>query len=839
MPFKNWKEKRFSETGAFKKPEGWIWVDHPTHSDWYQKEVINQFIISAKKYGIDPYDFIALGISETGLGNQNPGNPARINFAVHPSYSIPPPEFTTSPKVFRKARGVAIDNAAEILAKQLKKYKDKESGIQAYSGTGRTLYGGGTAGNWFGKPLAGQDMWKEKPHAKRVLDISSKIRENPQIKSMVNPLPLGMEDIKESQLENPLPESGTSSLIPRQYGGPVEPGKSYLVGEKGPEILTSTNRGGTMPLYDEGLSRAKEWVNNYMMNNLAPNLAMGGVIPPTTDMGPMGTPSRGMNLPSAPQTKPSAGGGTPAPQKPMSVPVPPRPQETISMGQLSSVPDYVARFLVDLGRKIMGLPEGGMQPPTENPAMGLPSGPQQTQPYLVGEGGPELFTPQASGQITPISRQYGTPEGEIDTPTGPVQKAIPQFTSPTGEGTYTFPSWGGGELPEGSTSMARTPTRIFPESWNVFPPGSNIGNILTRKPTPGFEFEKSIFGEPSTEMVRGPTGTYEQVPTAGFTARPYVGPAPWRNVPTTPAPTPSVPSTPEGLAKWGITRDILPTGETRYTLPGTEGTMTLPSGWNAAEEGRKGMAGMKEGVVYGGYPSRPMELPTAPESRIGINPEQARYDAYLADKELRETAGISPRRGMAEYEYGAAGMRMTKGERKARVKSEGELAKQYYADVGALERTRLEHGPTSPESKLRLAQAGYYTERPDIERTHYAEYAQARVDAAKEATARKIQETTDKAEQKLLTDQARLHQNIMVRHTGKNWETQQPEVNWDEAIKEINQRVDKGLLDETYRMEPMPVKKLKYLVEGKGSIELDPGEVVEFLKRYPKAKKVG
>ena len=185
--FSDWKEKRFYESGAADNPDYWVWVDHPTHSDWYNKERISYFADVARKNGVDPYDFIALGISESGLGNQHFENPTRVNRGVHfPGVKDVKPE-------------ELIDFSAKYLSEQLKKYGDREAGIQAYSGTGKTVYstplldsGGNidastnpSSGKFFGKKKKDTDYWKEKPQAKRVIDIAEKIKTDPAIFGIV------------------------------------------------------------------------------------------------------------------------------------------------------------------------------------------------------------------------------------------------------------------------------------------------------------------------------------------------------------------------------------------------------------------------------------------------------------------------------------------------------------------------------------------------------------------------------------------------------------------------------------------------------------------------------
>jgi len=73
---------------------------------------------------------------------------------------------------------------------------------------------------------------------------------------------------------------------------------------------------------------------------------------------------------------------------------------------------------------------------------------------------------------------------------------------------------------------------------------------------------------------------------------------------------------------------------------------------------------------------------------------QAEYDRYMADKELRQAAGLTPREGMVEYEHGAKQMRMTRGEKYASTVAEGKLAEQYITNKGLLDVARAK--PTTP-----------------------------------------------------------------------------------------------------------------------------------------------
>src|SRR3972149_11889122 len=87
MTYKNWKEKRYYETGANKEPGSWMYLEHPTHSDWYSLSTMLDFIDAAEKNNINPIDYVALGISESGLGNQDYTNPVRVSWKSHPDFT--------------------------------------------------------------------------------------------------------------------------------------------------------------------------------------------------------------------------------------------------------------------------------------------------------------------------------------------------------------------------------------------------------------------------------------------------------------------------------------------------------------------------------------------------------------------------------------------------------------------------------------------------------------------------------------------------------------------------------------------------------------------------------
>ena len=245
---KTWKERRFYETNAHKNPDQWIWINHKTHSDWYDKDIIKRARDIAIENGIDPYTFIAKGITESHLGNLHPDNPYRLDLRLHYPEILKMIErgeynlekggrevsnaWKTQEIGTDAGRDIMMDYAAKHFKKGLNKYpKDELAGIQAYSGEGKTIYGGhpdvvryhtGSTRS-FGKPYQQIDFWKEKPQAKDTISVRNVIKDNPEVKSIVEP------------------------MATRQEGGHVEAGKKYVVGEKGPETFVPEESGEIIP----------------------------------------------------------------------------------------------------------------------------------------------------------------------------------------------------------------------------------------------------------------------------------------------------------------------------------------------------------------------------------------------------------------------------------------------------------------------------------------------------------------------------------------------------------------------------------------------------------------
>jgi len=175
--------------GPISNPQGWLWMQLPEKkTDWYSKDMMKQFAEAAKRHGVDPLTYIALGVAETQLGNVNPTNPAMIYPVAHPA------GFGTRKKLYgdkAETPEASIDYGARLLHEGYKRFpKDELAAIQSYSGTGRTIYSKPKADSdtvtpkitsksrYFGRPVKSIDFWKEKPQAHRVQEIAKALRQN-------------------------------------------------------------------------------------------------------------------------------------------------------------------------------------------------------------------------------------------------------------------------------------------------------------------------------------------------------------------------------------------------------------------------------------------------------------------------------------------------------------------------------------------------------------------------------------------------------------------------------------------------------------------------------------
>jgi hypothetical protein len=195
MPdYKDWKTKRFYETGAHEDPSSWVYLEHPKLADWYSLNAMLDFIDAAKRHEVDPSLYTALGISESGLGNQDYGNPVHIFWNKHPELQKQMEKIPDTQ--LEKQRQTIIDYGAKYLADQFKRYSgDLLSALQAYSGTGKTIYTGHPdvvkyqldTTRVFGKPYQKINFWKDKPQANRIVGIANLLRENPELTGLFEP----------------------------------------------------------------------------------------------------------------------------------------------------------------------------------------------------------------------------------------------------------------------------------------------------------------------------------------------------------------------------------------------------------------------------------------------------------------------------------------------------------------------------------------------------------------------------------------------------------------------------------------------------------------------------
>jgi len=600
-----------------------------------------------------------------------------------------------------------------------------------------------------------------------------------------------------------------------------------------------------------------------------------------------------MNLPSGPPTAPptpapangKAKGGTQSETPVAKPPQPFRPQDHIAMGQLGAVPDYVAKFLIDLSRKVLGLPEGGIPPPPENPAMGLPSGPTQpTHGYNVAEAGPEVVTapgsyfPSTQGQVIPMEsrqgggdvypsetryvEQYNRPRdiNELGTPLplqysgerGILNKVIPESL------TGTLPPIQPRSVIQSQQDTGYDPflaarqTAGTPELTTgpqTFKEGSLYQNVL--KPA----YETLI--KPIYEGIRGDVSNIMAGGGGGLpsTPTPTTIPPGYTRVGQTDIRMPSIPRQyPEGQYPADYltqpAASTLPTGEMAGWENRGEGVnVKLPSDWNAAEEGRRFSAANPNGY-YSGV-GRPMELPSGPSDRgyWAAHPEEKAAQDYYD-----MTRGPAP----SSYEAGVARMKemgledqvkdrnIPKGARLSAAQQLSDLRKANAdRDIGAAKGYAdiygkgLEHGPAGPGSQLKLAEAEYYRQKPGIERQHYSEYAQARVDVARELAAQRIQVATDKREADMERGQLNLYNKVLSNYKKKDMMTGSTVPDLEAATPEIKRLVKAGLLHESYGLDlPEPKPKESDIRADLKAHGMKDKEINDYIKRAREAGKI-
>ena len=82
---------------------------------------------------------------------------------------------------------------------------------------------------------------------KAFLDLAATILAQKLVLTILNAFNPGGITAKQSFLGGEALGSGLAGLIPRQEGGPVDPSKTFLVGEKGPEIFVPNTSGTIVP----------------------------------------------------------------------------------------------------------------------------------------------------------------------------------------------------------------------------------------------------------------------------------------------------------------------------------------------------------------------------------------------------------------------------------------------------------------------------------------------------------------------------------------------------------------------------------------------------------------
>jgi len=188
---------------------------------------------------------------------------------------------------------------------------------------------------------------------------------------------------------------------------------------------------------------------------------------------------------------------------------------------------------------------------------------------------------------------------------------------------------------------------------------------------------------------------------------------------------PSAPVVPPSSLEsvWGIGREVLPTGATRYTVPG-EGIMTAEP---ETEATRRGDEIARRGVISrigAETAERERGIETQMENEIRLREEsiqRQRYEEGTAERQRRQDLGLEPKLGYAAYEEAAKRMREgvippkeraaievarigAVGEReKARLRSEGVISA---AGVKAqTEAAKLGIQAADVKSKMQLRQA--------------------------------------------------------------------------------------------------------------------------------------
>ena len=184
--YKDWQDKRYHESGAVDNPDAFVWLDHPTHSDYLPKALLQQFAQIGREQGVDPYIFTGAAISESNLGRARPENPLSVDLGQHPSHGE-----TFVDRIQETGQrphpAELTDYAASYMKEMLSKFSGNQlAGIQAYSGTGEKTTEKMPGSKIFGKELSSTHFWRDKDHAKRVKSIADALRSNKDAREVID-----------------------------------------------------------------------------------------------------------------------------------------------------------------------------------------------------------------------------------------------------------------------------------------------------------------------------------------------------------------------------------------------------------------------------------------------------------------------------------------------------------------------------------------------------------------------------------------------------------------------------------------------------------------------------
>lgn len=348
-----------------------------------------------------------------------------------------------------------------------------------------------------------------------------------------------------------------------------------------------------------------------------------------------------------------------------------------------------------------------------------------------------------------------------------------------------------------------------------WPSDINLGPIqLRRRETPGYEFENKLFA-PNIPREFGEI-------SKGDFLRNQAGPSPI-----------------DLVKNHGGTYEVPGTGDWQDYGEGMryrtgEGT---PEGDRAARERIEGLT--PPGSYYDPNvgTSGPSDFPIPQRGYYDVHPEERGMETYMNPymKAIEDARTMAQGYGLGVNPKTARALRLQAIQNYTKLT--GELPKTM-ADMARVGREYAEAGPGSPLSEERLASAYYHRRMPDVTAGWHEEATQARLQAARERSEDRLQAATDKRASEKERREQSIYENILKRYVTEDLMTKEKRVDLRKAVPEIRRMIKAGKLSEDWGLDLPEAEKSKYRVEGKGTIELDPEEEKEFLRLYPKAKKV-